>query len=728
MQLLYMHFIGCSAAVQMAAEAPLLGPGGELRCSQCKHKDFQCFGCQDLDKKKRKKTKQPPTSPDKRLIQNTPAILAAMEHASQSRKEQEERTKVAERKFEEKRADDKQKRQEKQAEKKSQQEAISKAEREKQLDLEWDSEGTTSLKTCALVDVEVEVKSSGKMGRGVFAKVVLPPKKIACNYMGNRCFVTGVLAMECLHMQALLMALPEELRDLVENTPFDSTWSVNVGNIRNAFTSIDGSIAASRHLDGIPKRAGFGIASLVNSCRDIVGQRPNCRFIWLRRSATSFKMHNQYVGLGDDCADGALEVIDEIQPGQELFWSYNYHAVHGTTPVKPPRNKTERYPLPTKVKKMPVLLESSAISAAAPAVASSAYAPAVASSAAAPAVASSTAAPAVVSSTAAPAVALSANDNGEADLQSFYFSIDGRELNDDGDAPADAPTPVAVSHRAIQLQSKTEEDLYRFGDPNDKATSASLKKFISEVHKMVPDVVLKENRISNITNGHSQIALKQWCLLQAARMRYARENHVKSTLSARDNVEACMRLLSIFSQDQQARTFYLQSRQIVTAGELTAKELDVDSVFWKYIENKFHDPAFHLPFKFDYIPTAFTTVTSEKVAYKFDPPESIKFGLLSAMDLLHGRIPPHYAQAFFSRLKLHSLWKDSLSNYRKAMGGWKSSGTAMSRPLYHFVQPTTIFDPKRPLQTCGLTVVTKRWDTIAWYEPCTCPCHCYDRI
>jgi beta-glucosidase/6-phospho-beta-glucosidase/beta-galactosidase len=85
------------------------------------------------------------------------------------------------------------------------------------------------------------------------------------------------------------------------------------------------------------------------------------------------------------------------------------------------------------------------------------------------------------------------------------------------------------------------------------------------------------------------------------------------------------------------------------------------------------------------------------------------------MALLHARKPSHYAATFFSRIKFYHLWKDSLSHYRKSMSNWKSSGTNLSRPLYHFVLPVTIFDPQHPLKTCGLALPTKRWDTIAWY-------------
>jgi hypothetical protein len=148
-------------------------------------------------------------------------------------------------------------------------------------------------------------------------------------------------------------------------------------------------------------------------------------------------------------------------------------------------------------------------------------------------------------------------------------------------------------------QTKVEEDLFICGDSLSKWTSSRIKQFVSEVRKLVPAVVLKEHRLSNITNYYSQEMLKSWCFLQAARMKYARENHVKTCLSARDNFEACMRLLSIFSNDQQARSFYLQSRQIVSAGELTAKEVDEDSTFWRYMETEFHDTTFHLPFQYE---------------------------------------------------------------------------------------------------------------------------------
>jgi hypothetical protein len=712
-----MGFTGCPASVQMA-EAPLLGPGGESRCSQCISKNFQCYGCQDVDKQQRitekQRKKKGPTSPDKKMIDDTPRVLAAMNFASDSRILAEERLSVAmkyqERLHDEKRAVEKRKRDQKKQEKNSKQDAVSKASCAHEYDIE-DIEEDTNLRTCAIVDEEVEVRDAGVLGRGVFALVVLRKGKYGCNYMGNRCFATGILAMECLKMQALIMALPDKLRGLLETTKYDSTWRVNVGNSRNAFTSIDGSIAASRHLDGIPKRAGFGVAALVNSCKDIIGQRPNCMFKWLKRSSTTFKMHNQYYGAGDDCADGVLEVTEDIQPGQQLFWDYNFHAVHGSTPKKVPRKKTDRQTPVETVRRALIL------SPVAPEIA---VAKDVVVPAAQEAVKADDAVKIADDVADESAVVNSAIAQDEIDYQDFCdgAKIDDEETEVTGSGTQQRAVPI------VPVQTRTEELLYQYGDPQKRVLSATVKTFIRDVHKMTPAVVLKEHRLSNITNLHSLSELKQWCLLQAARMTYARENHVKSCLSARDNVEACMRLLSIFSNDQSARTFYLQSRQLASAGELTAKEVDEDSVFWKYMESKFHDATYNLPFNYEYIPTAFSTMTLEKIRYEFNPPDRIAGGFLLAMDLLHGRKPSNYAPSYFSRIKLFQLWKGSLSDYRKSISGWKSSGVNMSRPLYHFVLPTTIFDPTKPLQTCGLNVPTKRWDTLAWYicEPCPCAC------
>jgi hypothetical protein len=55
-------------------------------------------------------------------------------------------------------------------------------------------------------------------------------------------------------------------------------------------------------------------------------------------------------------------------------------------------------------------------------------------------------------------------------------------------------------------------------------------------------------QVPHLSNSYSQEQLQTWCLEQAARMKYSREHRIKTQLSARDNVEACMRMLAIFSK------------------------------------------------------------------------------------------------------------------------------------------------------------------------------------
>ncbi len=67
---------------------------------------------------------------------------------------------------------------------------------------------------------------------------------------------------------------------------------------------------------------------------------------------------------------------------------------------------------------------------------------------------------------------------------------------------------------------------------------------------------------------------------------------------------------------------------------------------------------------------------------------------------------------------------DSLSTYRKSDAAWGRSGEALSNPFYHYVLPTTILEPKKPLQTCGITIPTKRWESVAWFVAMSFDCQC----
>ena len=134
---------------------------------------------------------------------------------------------------------------------------------------------------------------------------------------------------------------------------------------------------------------------------------------------------------------------------------------------------------------------------------------------------------------------------------------------------------------------------------------------------------------------------------------------------------------------------------------------------------KFHNlNDYHHQFPFEHMPTPYqqkNRLDSKVIDFVFLPPDKIINGLLKGMDLVHGRKPSGFLDTFFSRAKLYQLWTDSLSFYRKTDANWKRSGNAMSDPFYHFVVPITIFDPNKALQTCGVSMPTKRWETVAWF-------------
>jgi hypothetical protein len=59
-------------------------------------------------------------------------------------------------------------------------------------------------------------------------------------------------------------------------------------------------------------------------------------------------------------------------------------------------------------------------------------------------------------------------------------------------------------------------------------------------------------------------------------MKYFRENRVKTQMSARESVEAVMRLLTIFTSEQTVRDHYCQTRQIATQEALEGHILGIN--------------------------------------------------------------------------------------------------------------------------------------------------------
>jgi hypothetical protein len=194
---------------------------------------------------------------------------------------------------------------------------------------------------------------------------------------------------------------------------------------------------------------------------------------------------------------------------------------------------------------------------------------------------------------------------------------------------------------------------------------SDIKVLIKIVMDVVPSIVAAEFRIYNVSNKYIHEELRQWCAGQALRMETARLKRFKTLLSARDSVEACMRMLAIFSNDQHMQALYLNSRALPTQKAMDSGSVGDDHPFWTEMHSRFHNSTDHfLAFPFDYIPTAFEVVNSIGMESEFAPPKTVEQGFLLGLNLLHARKPSLYADYFFSKKKLVDLWKQSLADYR----------------------------------------------------------------
>jgi hypothetical protein len=256
-----------------------------------------------------------------------------------------------------------------------------------------------------------------------------------------------------------------------------------------------------------------------------------------------------------------------------------------------------------------------------------------------------------------------APDNGQAEFENVCDNLGdldgdrwGLEAEDveAGEAPTDEHLVLEASTSRIPAMTIHEQHLLQHGNKNSKITSGALKTFVRGIILLSPSIVLQEHKLVNVSNSYSQEQLQTWCLEQAARMKFSREHRIKTQMSARDNVEACMRMLSIFSTVQEVRQLYCQYRQQGTAAAIDGKMLGADHPFWVNMAEKFNSVQFYLEFPFEHIPTAYKKKEHE-IQYHFAPPEKIANGLLKAFDLLHGRKPLGYLDSFFSRQKLFQL-------------------------------------------------------------------------
>jgi hypothetical protein len=137
------------------------------------------------------------------------------------------------------------------------------------------------------------------------------------------------------------------------------------------------------------------------------------------------------------------------------------------------------------------------------------------------------------------------------------------------------PTCTAVAPMTVE-----EQNLLLHGDKTQKITSGVLKAFVRSIHLITPSIVESSFRLVNTSNGFSQEHLQIRCLDQAGRMKYARENKIKTQMSARERVEAFMRMLTIFATEHSSRHYYCEMRQVATQTMLDEHQTGIDSVFW----------------------------------------------------------------------------------------------------------------------------------------------------
>jgi hypothetical protein len=466
---------------------------------------------------------------------------------------------------------------------------------------------------------------------------------------------------------------------------------------------IDGTVSASVILDDVPNRGGLGIGALLNSSHKS-GKTPNCMLLSIPRVAENFSMANYFYANEDEKEDIVAVTLRDIAPDEELLYYYNWDgatAVPGAVDaaeydfqefcdgvgdadlgnVVPPRSPHQssasacvHYPRPANLGSPGYGYDSHI------------HIP-------------------------PPPPQPPRTENPELLIE--------REQSESGGAPIESDLLQPQTNTTVPAMTVEEQSLMHHGDISKRITSAALKLFVRSIHLITPSIVEPTFKLVNISNAYSQDYLQRWCVDQASRMKYSRENRVKTQMSARESVEAVMRMLTIFATEQTVRDHYCQTRQIASQEVLDGQMLGINSVFWIDMHLKFHNlNDFRNEFPFEYMPTSYqqkNNVDSRIIDFVFPPPDKIVNGLLKGMDLKHGRKPSGFLDAFFSRAKLYQLWTDSLSFYRKTDANWSRSGVATSDPFYHYVMPITIFDIKRPLQTCGVTQPTKRWESVAWF-------------
>ena len=168
------------------AEAPIY-VAGELRCSQCEQKCFQCYVCLDRQKEmqKQKRKRPPPKSPDKKLIEEHNAVMKvmvhALENAEEGRKEEARKQSILRQQAEELKAVQKEQRRISALQKKAGAQAAEELRKSTELDLSDDNGTCPKLShecdfpfPLSSLRGDVDVRMTDTKGRGLFATRKLP--------------------------------------------------------------------------------------------------------------------------------------------------------------------------------------------------------------------------------------------------------------------------------------------------------------------------------------------------------------------------------------------------------------------------------------------------------------------------------------------------------------------------------------------------------------------------
>ncbi len=475
----------------------------------------------------------------------------------------------------------------------------------------------------------IAIRNIADSGRGLASTIFIKKTQYICYYDGDRVDAnTGQILMVCRRTRENILSLPQGVQTQLRALKYNKTWALtlNRGSNITKFGGtrdivIDGTIAASRLLDHLVDRGLIGPGSLMNSS-DKTGIPANCSLIFIPWQENSYSLANSFFPTKSEKMMAVIVAKVDIPPNTNLTWNYSYAShdfLSGINLSDTPGFAPGVLPLGSQhIVTVPISNDHGSHSGGGP-----------------------------------------AGDDPLAGTVVQCTDCVGKETQCASCQAENAPhvplelTPVVpITMLEIRIRDA------------GKLKSSDLKTLVKFVMDQSPSIVPPEFRLTNVSNKYSCPELLAWCAGQAQRMESARLKRFKTSLCARDSVEACMRMLAIFCNDQYMQDLYLKSRTLPSQPAMDAGVFGDNHPFWSEMHTRFHSSDHFLPFPFDYIPTKIKFTNSQGFESEHAPPQVVEKGFLKGMDLLHARKPPQYAEYFFTKQKLMELWKKSLADYR----------------------------------------------------------------